>query len=162
MSCSTVLAITPDKRPTELAELRNSHGWGPNVWSRLIGERWWLNDGQELDALYVAIDTLPQWQQVPLLLTSDLGILPARFFEWGIDSLLEFEARVPSDPKYVNHVPAVIEILKAGPEADYVGVWGTSVTENPFDPWVYDEDEPGCGLPLSAMWTLSVFLDAAT
>ncbi|HXR67615.1 MAG TPA: hypothetical protein VN712_03175, partial [Dermatophilaceae bacterium] len=48
------------------------------------------------------------------------------------------------------------------PEAPFFGMWGTSVSENPFDPHRYEEDdegnvivdEPGSGIPLSEMYIL--------
>lgn len=66
----------------------------------------------------------------------------------------EFERRLPAPAAHVNHVPAVIELLRAGPEVPFFGMWGTSVSENPFDPWDDDADDHGSGIPLEEMYVL--------
>lgn len=158
MSYSTALGITPNQRPITLAELRNGHGWSPSIWQRLLvhhgcSDRWMNNDAA-LDALWQSVETLPEWQQAPLVLTFDTGVIPWQAFGWAVDQLEEFERRLPERPEYVNHVPAVIELLRAGPEVPLFGMWGTSVSENPFDPWDEVADDSGSGIPLEEMYVL--------
>jgi hypothetical protein len=158
MSYSTVLAVTPNRRPIKIAELRNSHGWSSGIWGRLmrhhrLGDNYWSNEAG-LDKLWHSIETLPEWQQAPLVLTFDTGVIPFQAFEWTADQLAEFEKRVPAPENHVNHVPAVIEILRSSPEAPLIGVWGTSVSDNPFDPWDSEAEAPGSGIPLSEMYLL--------
>lgn len=158
MSYSQVLAVTPDRRPVSLLELRNAHGHSPSIWRRLLqhnglGDDWFNNDAG-LNKLWREIETLDHWQQVPLVLTFDTGVIPWQEFESAADALDEFEKRCPSNPDHVNHVPAIAALLRSKPEAPFVGIYGTSVSENPFDPWDYDKDEPGHGIPLSEFYVI--------
>lgn len=158
MSYTTALGITPDQPPIELAKLGNSHGWSPSIWSRLLRHRgqddMWMRDEAALHALWAAIEELEPWQQVPLVLTFDTGVVPWQEFGWAADQLEEFERRLPSPVGHANHVPAVAALLRSGPEVPLFGLWGTSVSDNPFDPWDEAADAPGAGIPLSDMYLL--------
>lgn len=152
MSSTTALAVTPDQRPVELAEFRNAHGWSPSIWSRLLrhhghDDKWIVNDAG-LNALWANIEELPEWQQAALVLTFDTGVIPWQAFEWAATNLDEFEKRLPAPEGHVNHVPAMADLLRTRPEAPLFGVGGTSVTENPFDPWDEEADDYGHGIPL--------------
>ncbi len=158
MSYSTVYGIVPMRRPIELAELHNGHGWSPSIWRRLLihhghSEHWITNDAG-LHELWNAIETLPEWQQAPLVLTFDTGVIPYQAFGWAAEMLDEFDKQLPSPENHVNHVPAVAAILRNNPEAPLVGLRGTSVSENPFDPWDEEADAPGSGIPLDQMYVL--------
>lgn len=152
MSETTALAVTPNRRPVELATFRNGHGWSPSIWNRLLaarGEASWIHNDAGLDRLWQDIETLPEWQQAPLVLTFDTGVIPFQRFAWASEQLLEFDARLPAPEDHVNHVPAMAELLRTGPECPLFGVWGTSVSENPFDPWDEELDDYGSGIPLA-------------
>jgi hypothetical protein len=158
VSYTTALAVTPARRPMVLAEFRNAHGWAPSIWRRLLichghDEHWMTNDAG-LNQLWQTIETLPEWQQAPLVLTFDTGVIPFQAFEWAATQLDEFDGRLPSPDNHVNHVPAMADLLRSSIEAPLFGVYGTSVSENPFDPWDYEADAPGSGIPLSGMYVL--------
>lgn len=153
MSRTTALGVTPDRRPVHLAELHNGHGWSPRIWRSLIGPRWW-DDGPALDKLWQSIESLPEWQQAAVVLTFDTGVIPFQAFEWAAEQLEEFDRRLPAPEGHVNHVPAMVELLRQGHEVPLFGVYGTSVSDNPFDPWDSEADEPGNGIPLSEMYVL--------
>lgn len=157
MSTTTVLAVAPNRRPAALLELRNAHGWSPSIWSRLLrhlgeSDAWW-RDGPLL-GLWHRIEALPPWQQTPLVLTFDTGVIPSGAFEEAADELNEFDRRVPAPNGHANHVAAVADLLRSRPETPFLGVYGTSVSENPFDPWDEDADRPGSGIPLDAFYIL--------
>jgi hypothetical protein len=158
MSYSEVLGVVPNQRPVVLATLRNAHGWAPSIWDRLLAhhghETLWINNDAGLNALWQQIETLPEWQQAPLVLTFDTGVIPFQAYEWAAQQLDEFERRLPSNPDHVNHVPTVADLLRTNPEAPLIGVYGTSVSENPFDPWDEEKDDSGSGIPLSEMYVL--------
>ncbi len=116
-------------------------------------ESWFTNDAG-LDRLWAAVETLPEWQQAPLVLTFDTGVIPYQAFEWGAAQLDEFESRLPAPEGHANHVPGMAKILRSQPEAPFFGVHGTSVSANPFDPWDEESDEPGSGIPLEDMYVL--------
>lgn len=152
MSCTTALAVIPDRRPVELAEYRNGHGWSPSIWSRLLvhhgAQGHWVFADADLARLCQSIEDLPEWQQAPLVLTFDTGVIPFQAFEWAADQLDEFDRRLPAPAGHVNHVPAVAKLLRSGIEAPLFGVWGTNVSPNPFDPWDDGAVAPGSGIPL--------------
>lgn len=158
MSYAMVLGVTPNRRPIELLELRNAHGWAPGIWPRLLrhhgySEHWLRtfsdhDSGPGLTWLWKSIEELPEWEQAPLVLTFDTGVIPWQAYEWAADQLDEFERRLPANPAYVNHVPTVAQFIRTKPEAPLIGVWGTSVTENPFDPWDEEKDDYVGGIPL--------------
>jgi hypothetical protein len=153
VSRTTALAVAPDQRPAVLAEFQNAHGWSPSIWSRLIrhrghGDNWWSSDYWRLNRLWAQIEELPEWQQDALVLTFDTGVIPCQAFKEAADNLDEFDRRLPAPDGHVNHVPAMAELLRTPIEAPLFGVWGTSVSENPFDPWDEENDQPGHGIPL--------------
>jgi hypothetical protein len=156
MSYLSALAVVPDRRPSGLAEFRNAHGWHPSIWDRLCrhhGLGSWFNDGP-LKRLWRSINTLPDWQQVPLILTFDTGVIPMPAFGESADLLDEFERRLPSNPDWVNHVPAMAELLRSCPETPLFGV--VSSHGNCFEVWPdEDEDDPvPVGIPLAKMAVL--------
>lgn len=153
MSRTTALGVMPDHAPAILAEFRNAHGWAPSIWSRLLGHEW-FNDDAGLNALWKSIGSLPEWKQAALVLTFDTGVVPFQAFDWAAEHLIEFDARLPAPDGHVNHVPAMAALLATMPEVPLFGVYGTSVSENPFDPWDEKNDAPGNGIPLSAMYVL--------
>lgn len=158
MSKATVLGVIPHRRPIELAELPNSHGWAPSIWKRLVsalyGYDGYIFDGPWLDRLWQSIEELPEWQQAPLVLTFDTGVMPSWAFDWAADQIEEFDVRLPAPEGHVNHLPAMVELLRSAPEVPVLGVWGTNVTENPFDPWDDEADEPGSGISPSEWYVL--------
>lgn len=168
MSRTIVLAIAPDHRPAEIAEFRNAFGWSPSIWRRLLEHRGdnsnWAFDPEgdaALTRLWDEIEELPEWQQIPLVLTFDVGVIPCTEFARAAVMLDEFEARLPALDGHVNHVPALADLFRAGPEAMFVGLWGTSVTDNPFDPWDEDSDAFGSGLPATELYILERHRESA-
>lgn len=137
MSSTTVLGLAPGHEPVHLLELSNASGWGSSIWNRIAGGGW-LNDLAVLCEWFDRIETLPLWQQIPLLLTADTGVVPAEYAIEAADALDEFDRRCPAPAGHVNHVPTAAALLREQPEVPYIGVWVTSVSCNPF--WTYDEE----------------------
>ena len=159
MSSSNALAVTPDQRPVELVQYRNSWGWSPRIWDSLLTlhhpeATFWVMDDSGLLKLWDQIEDLPDWQQIPLVLTFDTGVIPWQRYGEAAELLDEFDRRCPAKPGVANHVPAVAQLLSFGPECPLFGMWGTTVSSNPFDPWDDDADEPGSGIPLAEMFAL--------
>lgn len=157
MSTTSVLGVTPNKRPVVLLELRNAFGWSPSIWQRLLGPDWsivrtYSPADDPLEGLWHRINSLPDWQQVALALTFDTGVIPFTMYDRAADLLDEFDRRLPAPDGHANHVPAVAKLLRSQPEAPYVGIWGTSVSENPFDPWDREADDFASGLPESDLY----------
>lgn len=158
MSTTTVLGVVPDRRPVDLLELRNGHGWSPSIWNRLLRHRGsrehWMFDDPALNQLWMEVEELPEWQQAPLVLTFDTGVVPCTAFAWAAVQLEEFDRRLPAPPGHANHVPAVAELLRSGPEVPLLGVYGTSCSENPFDPWDDEAETEAGGIALNEMYVL--------
>lgn len=149
MSTTTILALVPGRMPATLAQYRNAWGWSPSIWGRLLGPDWMTRD-DDLTELWHSIETLPEWQQVPLVMTFDTGVIPWQQFSRAADALEEFERRLPAPAGHVNHLPAFAALLRSRPECPYVGAWGTSVSENPFTTWRGDDDDGGHYEPVPA------------
>lgn len=161
MSSMSALGVVPDRRPVVLAEFRNAHGWSPSIWQRLMVHHGMIepggyifNRGEDLDRLWQSIDDLPEWQQIPLVLTFDTGVIPFQAFAQAADLLNEFDGRLPAPEGHVNHVPGVAALLRSGPEVPFFGIYGTSVTDNPFDPWDDAADDWGSGIPANDWFVL--------
>lgn len=152
MSYTTVLGIMHRQRPVGLVEMHNAFGWAWNIWDRLLTYHGHDHlkpfDSEYLAGLSRNIEELPEWQQTPLVLTFDTGIIPFQAYAQAANELEEFEQRQPAKEGYANHVPAVIELLRSGPEVPWLGVWGTSVGDNPFDPWDEENEQPSGGIPV--------------
>jgi hypothetical protein len=114
----------------------------------------WPSNDLGLRRLCASIESLPEWQQAALVLTFDTGVIPFPSFGWAAQQMEEFDRRLPSREGHVNHVPAMAELLRTCPEVPLFGVWGTSVTDNLFDPWDDESDAPGSGIPFSGMYVL--------
>lgn len=155
MSYTTILAVSPNRRPAALLELRNSFGWLPSIWSRLAKHLYGFDGNllhgpgeRVLDRLWQEIEEQPEWAQAANVLTFDTGVIPYQAFAWAADQLEEFDRRLPAPEGHANHVPAVAALFRSEPEAPLIGVWGTSASENPFDPWDEAADNHGSGIPL--------------
>lgn len=154
MSRTSFLGVSPGMRPVVLLELRNASGWLSSIWDRLTGIQSVCLRDEPLERLWRGIEDDPLWRQVPNVLTFDTGVIPAQAFNEAADALEEFERRLPAPEGHVNHVPRMVELLRSGPEVPFIGVWGTSVSNNPFDPWDEEADEHGSGIPLGDMYLL--------
>jgi hypothetical protein len=161
VSYTTVLGVIPDERPIRLLELRNGYGWSPSIWTRLLkglygfDGSWMFGEGEKLlDRLWREIEEQPDWAQAANVLTFDTGVIPGQAYLWAADMLDEFERRLPAPETHANHVPVIATLLRGLPEVPFIGVWGTSVSENPFDPWNDEADAPGSGIALSDMYLL--------
>ncbi len=139
MSRATILALAPGRLPATLVEYRNPWGWSPSIWRRLLGDDW-LGRDADLAALWQSIESLPEWQQVPLLMTFDTGVIPWQRYAFAADMVEEFERRLPAAEGQANHLPNFAALLRSAPECPYIGAWGTSVTDNPFTVWRGDDD----------------------
>lgn len=153
MSSTIPCGVTPDREPLELARWHNSWGWAARIWQSLVGDGWLSNDAG-LNALWQNIESLPEWQQAPVVLTFDTGVIPYFAYEWTALQLEEFDHRMPAKEGHVNHIPAAIELFRSLPEVPLIGIHGTTVSENPFDPWDAEKDAPSGGIPLDAMYVL--------
>lgn len=165
MSRTTALGVIPNEESVVLSEFKNSHGWASSIWSRLLKTvygfegSWFFDEGNELlHQMWDEIETLEDWQQVPLVLTFDTGVIPCQAYGWATEMLDEFEAKAPERPEYVNHVPAVADLLRTQPECPLFGVYGTSVSTNPFEQYNEDSDETK-GIPVSEMYVLNCHKD---
>lgn len=144
MSYTTIIHVFPGDKIECGKELKNSWGSAPYVWDALIKK----HIGAELNMMYREANELwdmwkrsdiPIHHRAPLMLTYDrVYVSKANYARMAEDIrkfLTEFDI-----PNVVNHWPAIAEFLESDPYIPGIGLWCTSVSENPFNgPW--DEEK---------------------
>lgn len=151
MSYSTLYVLDKDGLMQPDIELANAWGSGAFVWTvlcdkyrkQLSGDSFLFRDWGEL---IHRRDELPlTWYEYNVLEWSlDWSIVRVQDFRLFIESLEAFSAEHHGDGRRVNHMPAIARRLRElleKQEGYGVGIWNTSVSD---DPWtVYENDEDG-------------------
>lgn len=146
MSYTTVKAIWPGEKHENLEELRNSHGSAPVIWdavcARYLGDRnAWLFKPERLWPLYKRED-MPASMRAVLMMTYDRAYVERKDFARAADDIDEFLRIAPPPAEHVNHWPRIAEILRGNPDIPAIGLYCTSVAEDPFQgPWNEEAEE---------------------
>jgi hypothetical protein len=121
------------------AEFKNSH-YITVIWAqigRLCGlrENTWMRHPEELwTCQYDKRLTDGQW--LVFVMTFDNMLLPPSMYEEAAAAFERF--RVPANR--IDHGQAFADAIREfGPGSDAIGLWSTSVTDNPW--WVYGPDD---------------------
>lgn len=136
MSRTTVVRIWPGRK-TELGEeLKNSWGTAALVWDfmsqeYLNGRNWLIqNDNQVLWNLYLH-QGIPFHQRAVFVMTFDnVWVVRKNYARMAADIHKFLEEFSRKD--CVNHWPRIAEILLEEKKSKAIGLWITSVTDNPF------------------------------
>lgn len=161
MSRSTVIAVWPGEKSDEFKELHNAWGSAPVVWNamakRYIDGSYWSN----IEKLW----SLPRRQDIPLHLravlamTFDNMIVMRADYSRAAECIRHYLVDFPADERKVNHWPVLAELFESDPECPAIGLWCTSVCENPFcGEWNDDKEEYGQP-DWSKFWNVFQWLD---
>lgn len=165
MSYSTVIKVWPGEKSEEDEELRNGWGSGPVIWNDMAMKYLGLQAHQymmKIDSLWPLANRLdiPYHHRAVLAMTYDRMYVKQEHYALAADCIRKYLTDFPADDKYVNHWPRIAEIFESSPECPAIGLWLTSVCENPFlGEW--DEDTEDYKQPdWSRYWSLFDDLDA--
>jgi hypothetical protein len=148
VSYTTAYLIQSDGATTEIGEFRNSHGFGPFVWSavseKYLGKEhgWLLDDAAKLWPLWKD-KRLPRHWRAALLVTYDYAIVEKERFRDIAECLRKFVMDVGLRDR-ACHFPEISILLDKHAADAVLGMCfhGTSITENVWHPWDHDKDEP--------------------
>nr|WP_194429699.1 hypothetical protein [Escherichia coli] len=117
----------------------------------------------KIDSLWPLANRLdiPYHHRAVLAMTYDRMYVKQEHFALAADCIRKYLTDFPADDKYVNHWPRIAEIFESSPECPAIGLWLTSVCENPFlgewDEEIEDYKQPDW----SRYWSLFDDLDAS-
>lgn len=166
MSYSTVIKVWPGEKSEEGEELRNGWGSGPVIWNNMAMKYLGLPAHQymmKIDSLWPLANRLdiPYHHRAVLAMTFDRMYVKQEHYALAAGCIRKYLSDFPDDDKYVNHWPRIAEIFESPPECPAIGLWLTSVCENPFlGEW--DDDAEDYKQPdWSRYWSLFDDLDVS-
>lgn len=137
MSYTTLIHIWPGERIECGEEFPDGRGSAPVVWDAMC-QHWlgWMEFGywgciERLGSLYRRRD-IPEHQRAVLMMTYDRAYVVRRDYARAAQDIHKFLADFPQDTNRVNHWPRLAEIFEANPEIPALGLYCTSVGDNPF------------------------------
>ncbi|WFW62035.1 hypothetical protein NFJ76_08775 [Citrobacter freundii] len=163
MSYTTVIYVWPGERSVEMGELRNAWGSGPVIWNdmamRYVGvsrhgymsciDKVWPLANQS---------NIPFHHRAVLAMIYDRMYVLREHYQKAAECIRLYLADFPVDETLVNHWPALAELFEINPDCPAIGLWLTSVCENPFN-GEWDEDNEEYKRPdWSRYWSLFDYL----
>jgi hypothetical protein len=147
MSYTTIKAIDPGVKHWDIEELHNSHGSAPVIWDAIcqkyLGDSYaWLGRGAERLWPLWKDCTIPKHQRAVLFMTYDRVYVVKADYKRAAEDIRAFLRDFPQNPNRVNHWPRMIELFESDPDIPAIGLYCTSVSEDPFDgPWNEEKEE---------------------
>jgi hypothetical protein len=165
MSSTTVISVWPGEKSEEMEELSNGWGSGPVVWNdmamRYLGASCYgyISVIDKIWPLPKRMD-IPEHNRAVLAMTFDNMIVVRDDYARAARCIRQYLSDFPVDENHVNHWPRIAEVFESTPDSPAIGLWLTSVCENPFiGEW--DEDANDYGQPdWSKYWNVFEWLDA--
>jgi len=149
MSYTTVKALWPGEKHEDLEELRNSHGSAPVIWDLMcqeyLGTKEFGYDRviDDLWPLWKRCD-IPEYRRAVLMMTYDRVYVIKADYERAAKDIRAFLKDYPPKPERVNHWTRIAEIYESNPDIPAIGLYCTSVSEDPFaGTWDEEKDEEG-------------------
>jgi len=160
MSYTTIINIWPGEKIEEGTELRNSHGAAPIVWNamnkRYLHGRdhgWLSSDMRNIWDLW-GITAVPLHQRAVMGMTFDHVIVLREDYGRAAKDIRQFLKDFPETYTGVNHWPVIAEMYEGNPDVPAIGIWQTSISENPYE-GEWDEKEEKEGEPQwELFWSL--------
>lgn len=144
MSSTTVIAVWPGEKSEKIKELRNAWGSAPVIWedmaARYLDGSYWSC----IDKLWPLAkrEDIPFHLRAVLAMTYDNMIVLRAHYPLAAQCIRQYLADFPADENKVNHWPFLAELFESTPDSPAIGLWGTSICENPFDgQWDDDKEE---------------------
>lgn len=136
MSYTEVYRISNDGKLEAIAELRNSHGFGPFVWSavsaKYFGDEFgWMAHAKEIWPLWED-PRLPKHWSAALLVTYDNAVIEYDKFILIAKMLREFVSDVGKRDR-VCHLLEIADLLEKSKSCKGICFYGTSLSENPWE-----------------------------
>jgi hypothetical protein len=144
MSHTSVMAILKNGETEEIEELRNSWGSAPVIWGAMCkkylgNEVNYLKQDTKLWDLYKD-PTISKRIRVVLLLTFDNFYVEKKDFKRMAEDI-EFFMQNMDTGDGVNHWKDIATIFRGDPHVVGIGFSWTSVCDNPFVKWDYENDK---------------------
>jgi hypothetical protein len=149
MSYTAIKAIWPGEKTETLEELRNSHGSAPPIWNSMCKEYYGTKDhGYMFDGILDKLWprwmdlSIPEHQRAVLMFTYDKAYVTKENYGRLSNDIEKFFSDFPPIHNHVNHWPRIVEILKSNPDIPAIGLYCTSVSEDPFQgAWNEEKDD---------------------
>lgn len=147
MSHTTILHVYPNDKVECGEELSNSWGSAPYIWDFMI-KKYIRPDGnimysKDADALWKLWnrEDIPACYRVVLMMTFDRVYVLKENYNRAANDIRDF-LKDYDDKKIVNHWHHIADVLESNPDVPAIGLWCTSVSDNPFHgEWDEDKEE---------------------
>ena len=148
MSRTTILAIYPGEKCEPLIEFRNAWLSAPLVWNALsmkyLGHKPYLFSG--LDALWDLWKRgdIPEPVRAVHMMTFDRAYVMRKDYAKAASNIREFLREFPDINPADNHWCSIAAYYDLNPKVPAIGLWCTSVSQNPFlGEWNEEKEEYG-------------------
>ena len=153
MSRTTIKAIYPNEKCEDLEELANSWGSAPPVWEAMAAKylgvteayaypnKGWMQIGDQLWDLWKRTD-IPEEHRMVFMFTFDRAYVARKNYARMAAAIRKFLADFPPKPGHSNHWGRIAELLESNPDIPGIGLYCTSVSEDPFlGKWNEEKEE---------------------
>jgi len=141
MSYTTIIHVYPNDKIESGKELSNSHGSAPFVWNLLCQKYcgtkpYGYFTGRALDRLCPRYrdQSVPLAHRAVLAMTFDFSYVAKKDYAQAAQHIREFLEEF-KDNTHVNHWPWIASMYEANPNVPGIGIYHTSVSENPYMKW---------------------------
>lgn len=140
MSYATIYNVIPGQSAESLHEFRNGHGSAPVIWMALAPEVGlttfgWISGLSKIEELWKMLE-VPAWKRAVLGMTFDGMYIEHKDFAQASKDIRQFCTTYPRDPKFVDHWPALADLLEAwvsDESIQAIGITHTSCGGSVFD-----------------------------
>lgn len=151
MSYTTIIHVYPGEKIECGEELKNAWGSAPYIWDYLI-KKYIDPEGNMMYEKYTKVlwgmwkdSSVPIEARVVLMMTFDRAYITKENYSKAANAIRKF-LEIHNNTNVVNHWPRIAEIFESNPDIPAIGLWCTSVSENPFNGG-YDEEKEEYLLP---------------
>ena len=143
MSYTTIKAIYPGVKHEDLEELGNSYGSAPPIWQSMAAKYLgvtksydhpnpgWMQLNDKLWDLWKRTD-IPEEHRLVFMLTFDRAYVARKDYARMATAIRKFLSDFPPEPGTVNHWDHIAWLLERDLQVPAIGLYCTSVAEDPF------------------------------